>query len=253
MHKMEINQTFHRMVKLLHHLGVWQNVEESAFGKLGRKTIYLVYFNLFLIFMVSCAYIEDDKNESIFLWQIAIIVVVITIKLYYLLWKKDEILTFLYRRTECYAEFNEDNKKMKIFMKFVNAYYFMLVVSALVYVATTLPMFSRERELPFFIRFKLTGEYSEIIYWIAYVFLMSNIFFCNVFNLITSIIWYVMLNYGIEYETLGSKFRKLGTNKKIKMQTSKKPGSVHQNALRRSDQELKDLIDLIKTHRTLSE
>lgn len=237
MDQLKRNPTFYQIVKLLYRIGMWRDGEESSIRKMARKLFFLLYFTMFLLFLALCAYLTDDSKEFIFLVQLVIIIAVITIKLVYLLWKKDEVLAYLY---EGCRELNNDNDKMKKFMKFVNAYIFMLAVAFVFYNTSCLPMFSQDKKLPFFIRFTLTGKYSEILYCLAYVFVGSGIFLCNVFNFITSFIWYTMLNFAIEYEELGNKLRNLCSKKVIT-----KPN--------REDVGLRDLIILIKAHRNLFE
>lgn len=226
MHKIDFSQTFPRIVKLLHKIGVWHNGEESACRKVARKSVFLLYFNLIQIFIATSAYLAHDKSESIFLVQMVIVIFVLTIKLCYLLWKKNEILT-LYERTKCFT----DNQKMKKFVKFVNGYFFMLGVAAVFFIESTLPIFSSVKTLPFYIRFRYTGKYSEMIYWAAYVFVGSSIFFCNIFNLITPLLWRIMLSYTLEYEALGNNLKNLGAKKVLRTSPSKNKSLKIQNVL----------------------
>lgn len=246
MQEININQTFNRIVKLLYTLGIWKNCEESASRERARKSFYVIYFLLLQMFLVGCACVANERNEIIFLWLMVVIVAVIGLKLVYLLWKENEILSFLYESTTHRTDANDDNQKMKVFLKFVNGYVFGLIVAAVFYNTSVLPIFSSEKRLPFFIRFSFEGNNSEIIYWISYVFVGTGIFYTNLCNLITSIIWYLMLNYAIEYEVLGNKLRNLGTHRTIKAaRPVKKIISNNENEF------LQDFIGLIKAHRNL--
>lgn len=249
MQETNINQTFKRIIKFLYNVGIWSNNEESALRERARKLFYLIYFVLFLIFLAVCACVAEERNEFIFLWLIVLIVAVIALKLVYLLWRKNEILTFLLNSTEHRTwDANADNEKIKTFLKFVNGYIFMLIVAAVFYNTTCLPMFSNEKRIPFFIRYTLKWKHSEIIYWIAYVFVGTGIFYSNACNLITSIIWYLMLNFGVEYEILGDKFRNLGI---VSQQTIRAASTVGKSISDGENKCLLELIDLIKVHLNL--
>lgn len=244
MYNVKTNQTFCRIIKIYYLLGIWQRGEESACRKIARKSFYMIYYCLFQIFLVSCALVSETANEAIFLAAVEILLSVVTIKLMYLLWKKDVIFAFLFDPSVMHAtaadtgSFELINRGLRKFMKFVHAYLLMLGIAFVFYILSTLPMFTTGRKLPFIINFTLIGKYSEIIYWVAYAFVISEIFFGFTCTLINVIIWYVLFNYSIEYQVLGHQLRNLGKHW-IAIDASRRT-KFHQ-----------DLIRLIRIHRNI--
>lgn len=162
------------------------------------------------------------------------------------------MLTFLYDPVVAHCipghieSTKQANKKIKKFINFVTLYLLMVVVGVVFGIVSCLPLFSYEKKLPFFISFPFNFNYSEIVYWIAYTFIALGGVCCVASNLITVIIWYIMLNYSVEYEVLENKLRNLGVNKTNKT-TNVKLTKNSRKSLQNSFQ--KDLVTLIKDHR----
>lgn len=246
MHSAKLNQILYRISGLFHLLGIWQREEESPVRRAGRKLLFMLYYILFQIFLVTCACVSESTNETIFLVAVEILLSVVTIKLMYLLWKKDEILAFLFDPIVSHSTADADSsefidKEMKMFLNFVYSYLLLLGTAFVFYIFSTLPMFSESgRKLPFFISFTMVGQYSDIIYWMAYVFVISEILFGFSCTSINVVIWHILFNYSLEYHVLGNQLRNLGTNKMTKTwKTTYPPGRTdfHQ-----------DLIRLIRRH-----
>lgn len=220
MENIRTNKTFGQLTRFYHLLGIWQSDAESTFSKTGKKLFHMFYSILFQIFLVTCAWQSESKNELFFLIVIEIFVFVVEIKLFYLLYEKDAILAFLYDPIVSHATVvdhdtvaDQVNRKTKQFVKFVHSYHFMLWATYFFYIFSTLPIYTNERKLPLFISFKWpVGKHSEILYWIEYCFVLSELAvgFASVSTNV--IIWYIMLNYSLEYISLGEKFRHLGVN-----------------------------------------
>lgn len=252
MYNVKTNQTLCRLTQLYYLLGIWQRGDESACRKMARKSFYILYYLLFQIFLVSCAIVSESKNEAIFLAAVEILLSVVTIKLMYLLWKKDEIFAFLFDPSVTHSTADTDsfelvNQGIRQFMKFVHSYLLMMGISFVFYILSTLPMFTNGRKLPFFINFTLVGKYSEFIYWIAYAFVISEIFFGFTCTAINVVIWYVLFNYSIEYQVLGNQLKNLGMNK---LTTTNIAPWRTINPLRRKTFH-QDLTRLIRIHRNI--
>lgn len=252
MYKIEVNQTVCLIVKLLYYLGIWQDEEEPAFRRIAKKAFYILYPVLFFIFLAIDAffsYSSGNKNESIFVVQL-----VMTVKIMYLLFKKEELLAFLFdpivaHSTEDRMEWQQINNKMTKFTKFINAYLFMILITQICNIVFSLPIIYGDKMLPLCISFP--GQFPEIIYWILYAFISTALLCCSATNLITVLIWYIMLSYSIEYEVLGNQFRNLGKRMQMKTITKKKLEKKSQPTPRNLF--VQDLIRLIKAHRSVYE
>lgn len=226
MYNIEIHSTFHCIIGAFYEFGLWHNEEKSTFRKNGRRLFYLLNMILFQILLVTCACFSDDKSESVFLVQVEISAIVMAVKLIYLLWKKDTILemlstTMVAHSISDHVLFMQVNKKITKFMKFVHVYLVMIAVIVFILIISPLPIFSVEKKLPLSIPFSLDCKYSEIIYWLTYAFLTFQICLIAVVNLLTVIIWYVMLNCSIKYQILGNQFRRLGVRETKPTETDK--------------------------------
>lgn len=244
--QIEINATLSQIVKVFYQLGILRNEGESDFRKRCRKLYFLTYLVLFIILIITCAFVSDEKSESIFFLAIAIGATVVTVKAKFLLWKKEEFLEFLnlsviVNSTEDSEESEEINKKLRKFIKFAHVYLLIMSCGCIISIVSCLPIFySEKRLLPLFIHVSLDWKYSNIIYWSTYAFIASALFYFVVFNLTTILIWYMMLKYSNEYEVIGNRLRKLG-NKSFQTQTKSQAQKLF----------LQDLIGLKKDHQKL--
>ena len=240
MYKIEIGGTLRRLIQTFYLFGIWRNENESDFRKSCMRLPYLIHYSSYLIFLLTYAFLSGDKDQLIFLVAVSTCVLIIVIKLWYLLYRKDEILQFLYDPivTHCitdYAESIEVKNKIGNFVKFIQVFILALIAIFFLINTISLPIFTSEKSLPLFVRFNLEGDYAMIIYWVAFLYSTLGIFLSVTYVFTIVFIWYLMFNYSIEYKILGNKFRRLG---KTSEKTTKL--SFH-----------KDLIDLIKAHQKL--
>ncbi|XP_037040972.1 putative odorant receptor 71a [Bradysia coprophila] len=253
MFSIELDEALQRILKIFYRMGIWQRDEESNYRKIGMKMFYTFFGALFLIFFATNAFLCDDRNESIFSVQISIAAAILYVKTLYVLFNKQEILAFLYdpivvHSIENREEYDETVKKINKFMNFVRPYCLAIFLTVSLLIVIKLPIFSTDKGLPLFISF--SWNRSEIIYWLAYLFLSLSCFLYATMNLITILIWYMMLNYSIDYELLGNKLRKLGVVKKTIAKKAKKQKEFR---LTQRSGFVEDLIVLVKAHRNLTE
>lgn len=253
MFKIESNKTLCGIIKIFYQLGIWQ-IENVTIRIKSKKLLHWFNYVLFQIFLVACAFLSDDREEFVFLFEIEIVVSVISIKLMYLLWKEKEILTFLYDPILAHPDADTEmsmkiNKKLKMFMKFVYSYLLMAYVSFVFYIISSLPIFSTKKMLPLFINFNLNLKYSEVVYWILYFLIVSWILYSNVSTHITIIIGYVMLNYSIAYHVLASQLKRLGLNAMEKKLVDLRNNSNSHPPTK--TQFFQDLVRLIRAHQNI--
>ncbi|KAJ6635258.1 hypothetical protein Bhyg_13843, partial [Pseudolycoriella hygida] len=98
-------------------------------------------------------------------------------------------------------------------MQIVHAYLVIMAVVVFLLIVPPLPVFSSERELPMFIVYSFEWTYKDLMYWLIYSPLAVQIILMFVVNLLTVIIWYVMLNFSIKYQVLGNQLTNLGMPK----------------------------------------
>lgn len=245
MYTFEVHETIHRLVRLYYRLGIWQNEDESKFRKMGRDIFYLTYFVLQSLFYFMLAFIKDNTNTRIFMLEVGIGLGIIIVKVVYVLWKKEEILEFVYVRiiahsTNYRQRWQEVTRKWNIFWKLVHIFIFELG-SAMVFISVScLPVFINEKKLPLYIDYSLD---SEILYWVTYIFNALGFVFASIYLLVSVFVWYVMLSYSIEYQELGIRLKNLGKNEELQGKSQ----SAKRNSFAR------ELVDLIKTHQNIYE
>jgi len=248
MYKIEIHPTIDQLIAAFYLFGTWQKEKSSQFCEVLRKLLFVLNHILLQILIIICMIQTTDKSELIFLTEVEGHIFFLTIKLVFLLWKKADLLTFAQDCTHTFIEreeFMQATKKITNLMKFVHAYLLMMVVVLMFAVVSSLPIFSSEKKLPLYTNFSFHTNYDEIIYWLAYAYMLYNLVFIIVLNSITIIIWYVMLNCSIKYQVLGNRLQKLGEAKKTAVEQHSKP--------EKRDLYHQDLVCLVKTHQNISE
>lgn len=234
--QVEVDRTVCYLFAVFYQLGIWSRHEESYRRGLIRRTLYVFHYFSFFIFIATRAIQSDNDDEKLILMEVAIGVVILMVKLYYLLWKTDEILTFFEDPivTHCMTtndDYGEVQDKVKKIGKYFRAYITILIFTAIVVILLALPIFTGEKTLPIFMRFDSDSEsfYDTILYCMSFFFISTGIITSVIYNGFMLFIWYVMYNYSIEYKVLGNRFKALG-------------GSTYEQ----------ELVDLIRSHKNLS-
>ncbi len=220
MYKLQVDPTLCRLMEIYRRVGIWRNEEESDFRKSCMRILYFLQYFSFLIYVLIGAYIaylNDETNQLIFLVEVGIAVSIAWLKLSYLLWRKDEILNFLYdpivtHCTENYGESLKAKQKIRKFAAFIKVYTVMIFTIVTTVSVLSLPIFmSDEKMLPLFIRFNSESDHEFVLYWSAYLFGTVGCLISAVYTSFLVFIWYILYNYSIEYKLQGHRFRSIGT------------------------------------------
>lgn len=224
------NRTFSFIIRMFEGLRVWPSEEEGELRKIAWKIFYFLGYALFQMFIIFAIFRSDNKDQSLFLLEVLCVCIVLDAGVMYLLWNKEDVLLFLNDS----LNYSTENYKITLFMQFVNTYNTMVAVAALFVVL--IPLFLTGKMLPTNVSYTFDGKYSEFIYWFLYIFLSWELFLSFLFNLLFTIIWYIMLKYSIRYEDLGNQFRNLGRDR---IKGTPKPKNCF----------LKEFIGLVRNHR----
>ncbi len=213
MHHIKVHSVINLIIAIFYRIGFWHRGEAATASELSIKRFYCIYYFLFTIALVAGAVNNENNDETIFLVQIAIAIAVLLIKLWALIWKQKQILGLL-NRTCVFVIRDEEaftiyNGKLGEFMKFVIA--LISTASVVVFFETgVLPFLGSEKALFVKIGFPLDWENDEIAFWIANIFIFTELFLSMTSFLFSITIWYLMLNCSLRYEVLGCELRRIG-------------------------------------------
>ncbi len=219
MYKVELDPTLCRIIEI-YRVAIWRDEGESDLRKSCMRILYFLHYCSFLFYLLAGtyqAYLSENENQLIFLVEVQIAVSIVVVKLFYLLWRHDETLNFLYDPivTHCTEDYDESvvvNRKIKRVTVFYKVYTLIISITIALVIFIPLPIFTKDgKSLPLFIRFNLESDYYVVFYWMTYIYASVGSVLCSVYTFLMLIIWYIMYNYSIEYSLLGHRFRSLGT------------------------------------------
>lgn len=225
MYSIQIHQVISQIISLLQIIGFWHRGHEATIKQLIIKWFYCIYYSLFVFSLAIGSIRSENGDEAIFLMEIAVIVSVLTFKLCLLIWKQKQIVMLLNRSGIIFIKYDEGftifNDKIESFMKFVRVFLVSFVVALLFEVAVA-PFLNTEKSLFFKISFPLDWKHNEISFWIANIFLLTEIGLCIVPLIFAIIVWYIMLICSLRYTILGEELRNLGRMNDGAVNTSSK-------------------------------
>lgn len=211
MYKIEIHATIHGILAVFYRLKMWCNDDETNLRERGQKLFYFIHLLSFTMSMSLKAYITDDKDERVLLTVVSILETVQVYRLWFVLWKKNELFTLLLETGTHYTndeqEFIQVNNKLKLRMKFVQ-YFLIMCLIALIF-ANILPIINGKR-LFFNIAFPFDRQNSETAFWVKFLYSAGAFFWSYVCCLYAVILWYLMLSLKLKYKMLGNQFKNMG-------------------------------------------
>lgn len=162
--------------------------------------------------------VSDNKYESMLLVQAAVIASVLLVRQLYIMWRQKKIYDLLHcvgiYSIQEIEDFNVVNNKLNSYMKWNTYFYsFAIVVSACV---TLLVAFiGSEKNLFLNVVFPLDYKKSDIAYWIAFLFVFSELCLVVISISFSIITWYLLFNCCLKYKILGSELRNMGVITKV--------------------------------------
>lgn len=218
-----IHKTIKEIISFFFRLGLWHREEQPSPAETRLKLFYSIFYSLFPISLLIGAIISDDRDDKIFLLESAITTTVMTLRLYFIIWKKKQILELLNcicaSSIDDRKEFTEINDKLTNFMKFIHA-----LISSFLFTAisvTILPFLGDEKKLFFNIGFPFDWRNSEFGFWLAFTFITVEVILSCVAFLFPVITWYLMLYCALKYEILGKQMLNMGTSRQIEGERKK--------------------------------
>lgn len=252
MHSVKIHEVINSLISIFFRLGLWHREHELTIIEKMIMIFYSIYYFLFPISLMAGAFSTDNKDESIFLIESAIMASVVSVKWIYIIWRKKEILELLNRvgvhSLEDHEEFTLVNDMLKNLMRFARVY-ISLVYFVAVCIVMVMPFLGGEKKLFFNIGFPLDWRNNEIAFWIAFVFVFTEVVLTVIVCLFSVLMWYSMFNCAIRYEVLGHKIRNMGVVRQDEDTANKRTMSD----VEKQNLYLQDLISAIKSHKDIKE
>nr|QGW45425.1 odorant receptor 52 [Bradysia odoriphaga] len=244
----KVHRTVKRIISLFYYIGFWHRRDEETARERKLQLLYLFYFCLFPLLLAAGAVTTGNQSEKTFLIEVTTITSVLQLKLWYIIWKREEILEHLnqicdYRIVDREA-FTEISKKLTDLMKFVKIFLATTYICA-VHVALVAPFLGTERKPFFNIPFPSDWKDTEFAFWTRFFFIATQQFLSANLVLFGAIVWYLMANCAWQYEVLGQRISKMGEMRTtVEESTDERPITDTE----RDNLYCRDLIEIIKSH-----
>nr|QGW45398.1 odorant receptor 25 [Bradysia odoriphaga] len=194
---------------------------------------------------------SEGTEDQLFLIETAIMTVIISVKILYIIWRKDEILQMLDQignySIKNAIETKRINQKLKMFMKFMKIFFSCSVLIAIC-AMFIVPFIGSERKLFFNIGFPLDWRHSEFGFWAAYTFILTEMVPSAISILFSVIMWYLLLNCALRFEVLGQDLRNMGIIEEVVDELGNKRKI---SKMEKENQFAKDLVAAIKSYREI--
>ncbi|XP_037041156.1 odorant receptor 94b-like isoform X3 [Bradysia coprophila] len=246
MHLIQIHKVIDQMISSFRRFGIWHGQDAATVSQQRLKSLYFIYYLFFFASFLIGAATKESLDESIFLAEMAIVITVLTTKIWMLLWKQKEIMGLLNRTCVFLIRYDEElaffNDKVEKLIKFVVAFGYVTAVA--MSGNSIFPFIGKQKRLIVDIAFPLDWKNSEIGFWLAYFFFLTeNILSFPAIVIVTAIIWYLLLHCSLRYKILGTDIRNMGRIVgKLKMTEKERQTIFH-----------RDLLEAIKGHLYLRE
>lgn len=179
----------------------------------SRGKIFLfIFYASFPLSLGLGAFSSRDREEFVFSINTFITAVLQVVKLFFILCRWREILSFIKKvdliTIDYQDDYNEANKKFVIFMRFVQN--LLLIFSVIMGFVHAFFGVLEEKLLCCNIAFPLDWKNDQTAYWLAFTYIFIETVVSTIIFLFDFIIWYMMLSFAVKYELLGNEFRRMG-------------------------------------------
>lgn len=216
MYSVKVPETINLIMGSFHRVGFWHREDVPTLIQKLTKFSYFIYHLLFSLSIFTRTWTTDNVDESIFLFQMGLAVAVLSVKLFYIMWRKNEILKIvdqvgLYTSEDC-ERITFLNDKLQTFNKVTKILIFIIFLNN-ASASFIVPFVGNEKKLFLNIAFPLDWRNGGTAFWLAHAFLTSELliscisFLCSVFT------WYLMIGCALRCELLGHKIMNMGMQK----------------------------------------
>lgn len=195
-----------RMTAIYYVVGLW--------NERGNLTvIQAFYFVLFSAFAASSfvgIWTSENVDNAVFLIVIFLILVIQSYRLYFIIVKQNEILSFMARivvnSTDDFEAYCNAKNKIKIMYSL--AMCFIAIAYTLCVGVAVMPLI--RKKLLFDVAFPWDYRAHEYAFWLAYGMVASGYTLSVTLLMFVSMIWYMMQIFVVKFDLLGNQFQNLG-------------------------------------------
>lgn len=213
MFDINVHPRIYSMMSVFRLIRLWRDGESDA-HRLGRNVLQLTLFLHYLISSLIVVYISNDADEKRFFSVVSIIIVNVTVRLYYILWKKNEIIELTIRigvgSVRSQDTLNRIRKRTDLFITFATAMLVMNYGANVALIVFKLPFIGAKKQLPINLYFPYDWQANEFRFWGTYAFVTYEMILCPTCTLLNVIIWYLMMCLAMKYRALGECLKMMG-------------------------------------------
>lgn len=236
MHSVEIHKIIGQIISLFYRCGLWHREDTATPIAVRTKLLYCIYHSLFPISVMVGAITSDNHDESVMLADAAIVIAVLTVKLWILVWKQKEIVELLNRicifSTRDHEIFNSVNTKLSKFSNFATV--MLVFINIGIICICSVPFIGTENTLYMNIAFPLDWKNNQIAFWIANAFIFTEMYLSLIIVMFSVTIWYLVFCCSLRYEVLGNEIRNMGHRENMMKISSKEKQKLFLNDLKKS-------------------
>lgn len=248
MFNIETPNTINQIKTVFHGFGMWDVNERTTSAPTKIKLFHLTYYTAFLTSIVVEAFSTNNPDDSVFLSACAIILSVHAVRMFYIMFRKSEILHLInalgtHSTTER-KEFFEVNKKLRMFTKLSNTF-----VSACTADLVFLSIFPAISGKKMIVNIAFPFQNGQSSYWMKHAFIILGCIYPILCFFLSIIILYLLVSCAIKYETLGNQLKSIGVT------TGRTDEKIKLNGVKTENHKffIKDLIDAVNAHRKINE
>ncbi len=214
MYKIELPKTVHQLLGIFYRLGMWTYSDTTTVREFCQKLFYFIYFSSFILSIVVGALTTDVKDERVFLIVAFVIFIVQTNRMWIILWRKNGFLLLVNQignhSTNDAEELLQIKNKLNLWMKFIR--YFLFVIVITVFFAAVVFPITNDKHLILNIAFPFDRNNDELAFWMSIAFVFGEFICAFLCDILTKMIWYLMVNISFEYQILGNQLRHMSTS-----------------------------------------
>lgn len=238
MYSVKVPKIINLIIETFYRVGVWHSNDFATVREVLMKLFYFIYYLLSPISILAVVFKTENHENFIYHVEIGLFAIVHSMKFFHIIWRKEEIVALI-ERIGVYSIDDRERyaivfKKMENFNKIARTS-ILITCTGTVFSSLIAPFLGTERKFFFDFAFPLDYKNNEFAFWLAFIFIISEILFSLVVFLFTVLTWFLMISCALRYEILGHQIKNMGIGPKTTK--AKKDRLFH-----------KELVAVIKSH-----